>query len=98
MSDISAVVPSMDTPSPPQMNQKILIIDDEAALRETLEALLTLEGYQVDSAANGEAGVEKIDRNAYDLVLLDLALPGKNGIEILGVIRERHPDLPVIMI
>jgi DNA-binding NtrC family response regulator len=47
---------------------------------------------------NGEAGLERIEENFYDLVLLDLALPGKNGLEILPLIRERHPSLPVIMI
>ena len=98
MSDAFTVTPSVDTPSPPETRQKILIIDDEAALRETLEALLSLEGYEVETAVHGEAGLEKIDRNSYDLVLLDLALPGKNGIEILGLIRDRNADLPVIMI
>ncbi|MGC2617872.1 MAG: sigma-54 dependent transcriptional regulator [Acidobacteriaceae bacterium] len=77
---------------------RILIIDDEAAIRESLETLLTLEGYVVDSAENGEIGLERIGEQAFDLVLLDLALPGRNGIEILGSIRERHATLPVIMI
>jgi DNA-binding NtrC family response regulator len=77
---------------------RILIIDDEAAIRESLETLLSLEGYVVDSAENGEIGLERIGEQAFDLVLLDLALPGRNGIEILGSIRERHATLPVIMI
>jgi DNA-binding NtrC family response regulator len=77
---------------------RILIIDDEAAIRESLETLLALEGYVVDSAENGEIGLERIGEQAFDLVLLDLALPGRNGIEILGSIRERHATLPVIMI
>jgi DNA-binding NtrC family response regulator len=76
----------------------ILIIDDEAAIRESLEALLSLEGYRVDTAIDGELGLERIGQQAYDLVLLDLALPGRNGIEILGSIRERNPELPVIML
>jgi DNA-binding NtrC family response regulator len=76
----------------------ILIIDDEAAIRESLETLLTLEGYRVDMSVDGERGLEQLERAPYDLVLLDLALPGRNGIEILGSIRERHPDLPVIML
>ena len=77
---------------------RILIIDDEAAIRESLETLLSLEGYAVDSAENGEQGLERIGEQPFDLVLLDLALPGRNGIEILGSIRERHATLPVIMI
>ena len=77
---------------------RILIIDDEAAIRESLETLLSLEGYSVESAENGEVGLDRIGEQPFDLVLLDLALPGRNGIEILGSIRERHVSLPVIMI
>ncbi len=76
----------------------ILIVDDEASIRETLETLLELEGYGVEMAIDGEAGLNRIGQRPYDLVLLDLALPGKNGIEILQLIRERSPDLPVIML
>ena len=76
----------------------VLIIDDEASIRETLEALLELEGYRVEMAIDGEAGLGRIEQQAYDLVLLDLALPGKNGIEILTLIRESAPELPVIML
>ena len=81
-----------------ETGQRILIIDDEAAIRESLETLLALEGYTVQTAENGELGLEKIGEQAFDLVLLDLALPGRNGIEILAGIRERHASLPVIMI
>jgi DNA-binding NtrC family response regulator len=92
-----AVTPST-TSSPLERAHRILIIDDEASIRESLETLLTLEGYNVETATEGESGLDQIDRATYDLVLLDLALPGKNGLEVLHVIRERHPDLPVIMI
>jgi DNA-binding NtrC family response regulator len=92
-----AVTPST-TSSPLERAHRILIIDDEASIRESLETLLTLEGYNVETATEGESGLDQIDRTTYDLVLLDFALPGKNGLEVLHVIRERHPDLPVIMI
>jgi DNA-binding NtrC family response regulator len=81
-----------------EVGHRILIIDDEAGIRESLETLLSLEGYVVETAPDGEAGLARLDEKTYDLVLLDLALPGMNGIEILGHIRERRPDLPVIMI
>lgn len=99
MSEGALAVP-IDHPSTPdeEAQWRILIIDDEAGIRESLEALLLLEGYAVEMAINGEAGIERIERQSYDLVLLDLALPGKNGIEILPLIRERQPDLPVIML
>ena len=98
MSEVPVVELSSPSDTSGEVQYKILLIDDEAALRETIEALLSLEGYIVDSAATGEEGLEKIDRGAYDLVLLDLALPGKNGIEILASLRESQPELPVIMI
>lgn len=91
---ISSVPPLVQTES----GQRILIIDDEAAIRESLDALLSLEGYIVEMAASGEEGLDRIEQNSYDLVLLDLALPGKNGLEILQLIRAFHPVLPIIMI
>ena len=95
---------ALEAPAPPVLNDftstghSILIIDDEAGIRETLETLLELEGYRVETAIDGEAGLERLEQTAYDLVLLDLALPGRNGIEILSIIRERASELPVIML
>ncbi len=77
---------------------RILIIDDEAAIRESLETLLSLEGYTVEMAGDGERGLAMLDQGSYDLVLLDLALPGQSGIDVLPRIHERQPQLPVIMI
>jgi DNA-binding NtrC family response regulator len=77
---------------------RILIIDDEEAIRESLDTLLTLEGFAVNSAADGPSGMELLSRNEYDLLLLDLALPGQSGIELLPRIVEMQPNLPVIMI
>ncbi len=98
MSEGILAVPPSTTSFHSERAHRILIIDDEAAIRESLETLLTLEGYVVEMAPEGESGLERINQSAYDLVLLDLALPGKNGLEILHLIREQHPDLPVIMI
>ena len=78
--------------------QRILIIDDEAAIRDSLETLLTLEGFRVDLAGDGFAGLDQLTRNTYDLLLLDLALPGESGIDLLPRIKSLVPDLPVIMI
>src|ERR1700674_3617220 len=76
----------------------ILIIDDEAAIRESLETLLEFEGYSVESAETGEQGLTKIGQRPFDLVLLDFALPDRNGLEVLADIRERDPQLAVIVI
>src|SRR5882724_1527943 len=76
----------------------ILIIDDEAAIRESLETLLELEGYRITTAETGEEGLARIAERAYDLILLDFALPDRNGLEILLDIHDRDPNLAVIMI
>jgi DNA-binding response OmpR family regulator len=57
----------------------VLIVDDEEEIRESIEILLTSEGLTVDTATSGEEGLKKIEDNAYDVVLLDLMLPGKSG-------------------
>ncbi len=62
------------------MGQRILIIDDEAGIRDSLETLLTLEGFRVDLAGDGIAGLDQLTRNTYDLMLLDLALPGESAL------------------
>jgi DNA-binding NtrC family response regulator len=98
MSEGTLTIPAIPATSGLDTAHRILIIDDEAAIRESLETLLSLEGYAIETAPDGEAGLDRIERYSYDLVLLDLALPGKNGIEILGLIRQRHAMLPVIMI
>ncbi len=79
-------------------NAKILVIDDEAGIRESLEVLLSLEGYSPRMAADGEEGLRMLEHDTFDLVLLDLALPRCSGLELLPEIKEQHPDLPVIMI
>ena len=76
----------------------VLIVDDEAAIRESLQTLLELEGYAVDTAGDGLEGLERLAERPYDLVLLDFAMPERNGIEVLQEIRERDTELAVIMI
>jgi DNA-binding NtrC family response regulator len=76
----------------------VLIIDDEAAIRESLETLLEMEGYEVQSAASADEGLTRIGSRPYDLVLLDLALPDRNGIDLLVELHSHDPQLAVIMI
>src|SRR6202046_2397500 len=76
----------------------VLIIDDEAEIRESLQTLLELEGFAVETAGSGEAGLQRIGEHPFDLILLDLALPGRDGMEILAEIRSHETGLPVIMI
>lgn len=76
----------------------ILIIDDEAAIRESLQTLLEFDNYEVTVAATAEDGMTRWAERPYDLLLLDFALPDKNGLEVLAEIRDRDPLFPVIMI
>ena len=76
----------------------ILVIDDETEIREGLEALLSSEDFLVTLAESGEAGLRKLSENPYDLLLLDVSLPGSNGLELLRDIRTRDPHLAIILI
>ena len=77
---------------------RILVIDDEADIRESLETLLSLEGYTVELAANGTEGLRRAESASYDLILLDLMMPDRSGMEVLRDIRERDTETPVFMI
>jgi len=77
---------------------RILVIDDEIEIRESLEALLDLEGYEVDLAQNAAEGERRLESRAYDLVLLDLMMPDKSGMEVLRDVRERDRHTPIFMI
>src|SRR3984893_16270201 len=79
-------------------NGSILVIDDEAEIREGLELLLTSEGYSVASAETGEAGLARLAQEPYDLLLLDVSLPDCNGLDLLRDIRQRDPHLPIVLI
>jgi len=76
----------------------VLIIDDEEEIRESIELLLNSEGMSTDTAGTGEEGLKKIEENLYDLVLLDLMLPGKSGMEVQKDIKRIDPTLPVVII
>ncbi|MBI3405445.1 MAG: sigma-54-dependent Fis family transcriptional regulator, partial [Acidobacteria bacterium] len=76
----------------------ILVIDDETEIREGLELLLSSEGYTVATAEDGEQGLAKLSERPFDLLLLDINLPGRNGLELLKEIRQRDPSVAVVMI
>lgn len=78
---------------------KILIVDDEKAIRSTLRDILELEGYEVEEAENGVDAVAKVQQNAkFNLVLSDIKMPQMDGVEVLERIKILRPDLPVVMI
>ena len=75
----------------------ILIIDDDDQLRKSFHKLLTEEGYTVISAASGESALTLLKEELPDLVVLDLRLPGINGIETFRAIHQIEPKLPVVI-
>jgi DNA-binding NtrC family response regulator len=77
---------------------RILVIDDEAEIRESLATLLELEGYVVELAVNGTDGLRKAEASSYDLILLDLMMPDRSGMEVLKDLRERDLETPIFMI
>ena len=77
---------------------KILVIDDERSIRNTLKDILEYEKYEVDLAEDGKKGLEMVKHTEYDIVLCDIKMPGMDGIEVLGQLNGVSPDSPVIMI
>ena len=77
---------------------KILIIDDEKPIRNTLREILQYEKFEVDEAGDGAEGIKKAEEGGYDLVLCDIKMPKMDGLEVLARLLEYNPDLPVVMI
>jgi len=77
---------------------RILIVDDEPGIRQSLKGVFEDEGFTTEAVASGEECLKKIESNSYDLVLLDIWLPGADGLETLRRLREKSPDTRVVMI
>ena len=77
---------------------KILVIDDERSIRNTLKEILEYENYKVDTVESGKQALELIDKNDFDLVFCDIKMPEMDGIEVLKEIEKLKPEIPVIMI
>jgi DNA-binding NtrC family response regulator len=77
---------------------RILIVDDEPPVREVLTVFLENRGYDAHAVEDGESALAWLESNRPDMVLLDVRMPGMNGLEVLREATRLHPDLPVIMI
>lgn len=81
--------------------KKILIVEDDQFLREFYEELLTGEGYAVDTAEDGAIGLSKLQNNEYNLVLLDIMLPKKDGVQILRdlqITSSKSPNIAIVVL
>jgi len=77
--------------------KKILVVDDEESIHLLYKEEFEEEGYEVISAINGEEALELFDKVEPDLVILDINMPGMDGIEVLRKMKEKRPDIPVIL-
>lgn len=77
---------------------RILVIDDDDFVRTLVKRALTRDGHTVVDAADGDAGMELLREGGWDLVVTDIVMPGKEGIELIMEIREGSPDLPILAI
>ncbi len=80
------------------MKLRVLIVEDEPLLVLTLSDRLGAEGYEVEAATNGEAGLSRARAGSFDLILLDVALPGRNGFDVLRDLRQQRVGTPVLML
>ena len=80
------------------MPQRILIVEDEQGLRLTLSDRLRSEGYEVETAPDGAAGYSRASSDSFDLILLDLMLPEKSGIDVCRDLRQQGVTTPVLML
>ncbi len=80
------------------MNKRILVIDDDEAVRKSFILALEDLAYQVEAVESGEKGIEKIEDTSYDLVFLDLKMPGLNGVQTLRKLRQMDPFVPVYIV
>src|SRR5437870_8987442 len=80
------------------MAYRILVIDDETAIREAIRMTLEYEGYKIDEARSGQEGLDKSTKTPYDAILLDIKMPVLDGIEVLENLKEQRVAAPVIMV
>src|SRR5579864_4232111 len=91
------MLPATSTSTARRVTQKILVVDDDPGLRELLDGYLRESGYEVHTVADGEAMRERLARESYDLIVLDLMLPGEDGLTLCRRLRT-HSTVPIMML
>ena len=80
------------------MSTRILIVDDEEIVIRSCRRILDGDEYLVDSAQSGQEALRKADESDYDIIVLDIMMPGMDGLEVLQLVKEQHPGVDVIMV
>ena len=94
----AAQAPARATPAPPGGRPRVLVVDDEATIRDLLSKTLALAEYDVDMAPDGRTALERLRIIPYDLLITDLKMPGVDGLSVIREARRLKADLPVIII
>ena len=81
-----------------QNQHSVLVVDDEEALRTVLSSELASEGYQVESASDGDEAISIVQNKQFDLILLDIKMPKVDGFEVLKFVKKSYPQMKVIML
>src|SRR3954470_7701683 len=88
----------MPRPGDSSYRAAVLVVDDEAAIRDSLHMILEYEGYRVEEAASGSQALTKVGERAPDAIVLDIKMPEMDGLELLSALRERGNEFPVLII
>ncbi len=84
--------------SAPPKPLRVLVVDDEPAIRRLLHASLSAEGHQIEEAVDGQSALSLLGRNAIDVLVLDLGMPGMDGFEVIRQLREQGSSVPIIVL
>ena len=79
------------------MAKKVLVVDDEQSMRETLEIMLEKEGFLVESASNGSEALKKMEDDAFDLMITDIKMPDLDGVQLIEALDKRGIYVPIIV-
>ena len=80
------------------MSEKVLLVDDEVDFLDTLSERMRTRGMEVATSSSGAEALKKVEQESYDVIILDLMMPGVDGLETLKILKEKKPDLQVILL
>jgi CheY-like chemotaxis protein/anti-sigma regulatory factor (Ser/Thr protein kinase) len=82
---------------PPPQSHRLLIVDDDPSIHELVQAMLAGTSWETDSTSNGDETLARLQTHSFDVLLTDILMPGMDGLALLGQLRSRHPEIPVVM-